>query len=316
MTNALLKRLAIAGLAGAISLPAIAKSPISFTIESDEIVEENQSKESETDSEFETESEFDIEVVEEKTPFIEIIVDDGSGEGKRAISFSVTDEDNAERVIMVNEDGEEIEIPRREVIRERVDELRARIDDGGSLTRELRAREFETEIEMAMRELGHTGAEAQSLDPEQFQSWLAVREERKLEEHFWTEVLIPIVSIISVFGMPVLIVGLVSYFRFRRRRAVTQVMGDIVAKNPTLDNDRLEELKGLLSDKSTASKTGRAVDRDLRRGAILTAIGAGILIYQLFNWDFDSLIVALVPLFIGIAYLWLHKISPKSAEQV
>ncbi|WP_298636964.1 DUF6249 domain-containing protein [uncultured Umboniibacter sp.] len=316
MTNALLKHLAIAGLAGAVSFPAMAKAPISITFVTDEIVEGKQSKESEAETEFDAESELELEVIEERAPTVEFIIDDGSGEGKRAISFTVSDHEGSERVVMVNEDGEEIEISRSEVIRERVDELRTRIEEGESLTRELKTREFETEIEMAMRELELAGTEAESLDPEQFHSWLVVREQQKSEEYFWTEVLIPITAIISVFGMPVFIVALVSYFRFRRRREVTHTIGDIVAKNPTLDNERLEEIKGLLSDTPAATKSARAVDRDLRRGAILTAIGAGILIYQLFNWKFDSLIIALVPLFIGIAYLWLHKISPKSAEQV
>ena len=310
MTNALFKRLAIASLASAVSFPVMAKAPISFTFVTDEVVEGKQ------EQEIEIQSESEIEVVEEKSPLIEIIVDDGSEEGKRAISFSITDDNGAERVVMINEDGEEVEIARSEVIRERVDELRNRIESGEHVAREMKVREFDTEFEMAMRELERAGAETESLDREQLHSWLVLREQKKSEENFWKEVLIPITAMVSVFGMPVFIVGLVSYFRFRRRREVTHTIGDIVAKNPTLDNDRLEEIKGLLSDTPTAAKSARAVDRDLRRGAILTAIGAGILIYQLFNWKFDSLIVALVPLFIGIAYLWLHKISPKTTEQV
>ena len=308
MTNALIKYLAIATMASAVSFPVSARESMKLSFITDESTEE---KPVVVETDFADEDKND-------TQQVEIIIDDGSSEGKRAISFSIGDDGEAsgKRIVVVNDDGEEIEIARSELIRERVDELRARIEEGDVVSHELKIREFETELEMAMRELDRLGADSGALAPEDLHSWLILREEQRSEENFWEEVLIPVVAMISIFGMPVFIVGLVSYFRFRRRREVTHAIGDIVAKNPSLDNDRLEEIKNLLSDNPVSAKAMKGSDRDLRRGAILTAIGSGILLYQLFNWNLDSLLVALIPLFIGLAYLWLHRISPKTDDQV
>jgi hypothetical protein len=115
---------------------------------------------------------------------------------------------------------------------------------------------------------------------------------------------IPIVAIVSIFGMPVLIVFLIVYFRFRRRQETLATVREYLSKGlpvpPELLSGGSSFDEAIRSDPA-APGAGRC---DARRGIILLFIGAGLSLALYFgnprehDWAW-----ALIPLVIGLGYL-------------
>jgi hypothetical protein len=116
------------------------------------------------------------------------------------------------------------------------------------------------------------------------------------------EFVIPIVAItmLAVFGMPVLIVALIMYFSFSRSRALHRTVRMMVEKGQPVP-------EALLNPPPAQRQRS-----DMRRGIVLTMIGLGIAIFlAATDWGGSSWTLGIIPLLIGVGYLLVWKLEGK-----
>jgi hypothetical protein len=115
---------------------------------------------------------------------------------------------------------------------------------------------------------------------------------------------IPIVGIVflTIFGAPVLIVGLILYFSFSRQRALHKTVRMMVEKGQPVP-------EALLAPPPPAQRQRS----DLRRGVILTMIGVGLMVFLAGanDWEGGSWTLGLIPFLIGAGYLLVWKLDTK-----
>lgn len=115
---------------------------------------------------------------------------------------------------------------------------------------------------------------------------------------------IPIVGIVflTIFGAPVLIVGLILYFSFSRQRALHKTVRMMVEKGQPVP-------EALLAPPPPAQRQRS----DLRRGVILTMIGVGLMVFLAGanDWEGGSWTLGLIPFLIGVGYLLVWKLDSK-----
>ena len=124
--------------------------------------------------------------------------------------------------------------------------------------------------------------------------------------------LLPIVSVLTVFGSPVAILGLFFYFRHRRNRMFHETLRAMVEKGVPIPPELLSGGATL----ANGSNLGRRGIHDLRNGLVLIGLGAGVMLLGV-NAGFSKL--GLIPIFIGLAMIaaWLigNKIRNKQSPQ-
>lgn len=117
------------------------------------------------------------------------------------------------------------------------------------------------------------------------------------------DVVIPIVAItlLTVFGAPVLIVGLIMYFSFSRSRAMHRTVRMMVEKGQPVP-------EALLNPPPAQRQRS-----DLRRGIVLTMIGVGLMAFfgAVNDWEGGSWTLGLIPFLIGVGYLLVWKLDTK-----
>jgi hypothetical protein len=117
------------------------------------------------------------------------------------------------------------------------------------------------------------------------------------------EFVIPIVAItlLTVFGAPVLIVGLILYFSFSRQRALHRTVRMMVEKGQPVP-------EALLNPPPAQRQRS-----DLRRGVVLTMIGIGVTAFlgAASEWEGGAWTLGLIPLLIGTGYLLVWKLDTK-----
>jgi hypothetical protein len=116
-------------------------------------------------------------------------------------------------------------------------------------------------------------------------------------------IVVPIVAItlLTVFGAPVLIVGLIMYFSFSRQRALHRTVRMMVEKGQPVP-------EALLNPPPAHRQRS-----DLRRGVILTMIGVGLMAFfaAANDWEGGSWTLGLIPFLIGAGYLLVWKLDTK-----
>jgi Domain of unknown function (DUF6249) len=117
------------------------------------------------------------------------------------------------------------------------------------------------------------------------------------------EFVIPIVAItmLTIFGAPVLIVGLIMYFSFSRSRAMHRTVRMMVEKGQPVP-------EALLNPPPAQRQRS-----DLRRGVVLTMIGIGLMAFfgAVNDWEGGSWTLGLIPFLIGVGYLLVWKLDTK-----
>lgn len=117
------------------------------------------------------------------------------------------------------------------------------------------------------------------------------------------EFVIPIVAIVfmTIFGAPVLIVGLILYFSFSRQRALHRTVRMMVEKGQPVP-------EALLNPPPAQRQRS-----DVRRGVILTMIGVGLMVFLAAanDWEGGSWTLGLIPFLIGAGYLLVWKLDTK-----
>lgn len=117
------------------------------------------------------------------------------------------------------------------------------------------------------------------------------------------EFVIPIVAItmLTVFGAPVLIVGLIMYFSFSRSRALQKTVRMMVEKGQPVPESLLNP------------PPAQRQRSDLRRGIVLAMIGIGLMVFfgAVNDWEGGSWTLGLIPFLIGAGYLLVWKLDTK-----
>jgi Domain of unknown function (DUF6249) len=116
-------------------------------------------------------------------------------------------------------------------------------------------------------------------------------------------IVVPIVAItlLTVFGAPVLIVGLILYFSFSRSRALHRTVRMMVEKGQPVP-------EALLNPPPAQRQRS-----DVRRGVVLTMIGIGVTVFlgAASEWDGGAWTLGLIPFLIGVGYLLVWKLDTK-----
>jgi len=114
---------------------------------------------------------------------------------------------------------------------------------------------------------------------------------------------IPLVGIVflTIFGAPVLIVGLILYFSFSRQRALHRTVRMMVEKGQPVP-------EALLNPPPAQRQRS-----DVRRGVILTMIGVGLMVFLAAanDWEGGAWTLGLIPFLIGAGYLLVWKLDTK-----
>jgi len=117
------------------------------------------------------------------------------------------------------------------------------------------------------------------------------------------EFVIPIVAItlLTVFGAPVLIVGLIMYFSFSRSRNLNRTVRMMVEKGQPVP-------EALLNPPPAQRQRS-----DLRRGVVLAMIGIGVMAFlgAASDWEGGAWTLGLIPFLIGVGYLLVWKLDTK-----
>jgi hypothetical protein len=117
------------------------------------------------------------------------------------------------------------------------------------------------------------------------------------------EDVIPLVAIVflTIFGAPVLIVGLILYFSFSRSRALHRTVRMMVEKGQPVP-------EALLNPPPAQRQRS-----DVRRGVILAMIGVGLMVFLAAanDWEGGAWTLGLIPFLIGVGYLLVWKLDTK-----
>jgi hypothetical protein len=115
------------------------------------------------------------------------------------------------------------------------------------------------------------------------------------------EKVIPIVliSVLAVFGMPVLIVAVIMYFGFSKTRALHRTVRLMVEKG--------QEVPAALLNPPPAQRQRS----DMRRGVLLLMVGLGLVVFFGVTADWDSGVwtLGMIPVLIGAGYLLVWKLE-------
>src|SRR2546421_871320 len=115
---------------------------------------------------------------------------------------------------------------------------------------------------------------------------------------------IPLVGIVflTIFGAPVLIVGLILYFGFSKSRALHRTVRMMVEKGQPVPEALLAPPPPAVRQRS-----------DMRRGVVLVMIGIGLMFFfgAVNDWEGGSWTIGLIFFLIGAGYLLVWKLEGK-----
>ncbi len=116
------------------------------------------------------------------------------------------------------------------------------------------------------------------------------------------EKILPIVaiSLLAVFGTPILIVALIMYFGFSKSRARHRTIRMMVEKGQPVPPELLAPPPPAVRQRS-----------DMRRGVVMVMIGTGLMVFlgAVNDWDGGAWAVGIIPFLIGVGYLLVWKLE-------
>ncbi|MDG0968672.1 MAG: DUF6249 domain-containing protein [Porticoccaceae bacterium] len=118
------------------------------------------------------------------------------------------------------------------------------------------------------------------------------------------ETLLGVIAIISIFGSPFIILGLVMFYKHRKRRQRDALITKFLDAGKDIPVEVIQGFSGTDEPKG-----------NLQRGIMLTGIGIGLYLFfgMYLSWNFAS--IALIPLFIGIARLLMWKLGDQKTSE-
>jgi hypothetical protein len=127
------------------------------------------------------------------------------------------------------------------------------------------------------------------------------RDKDALEDKDIPSQVIPIVvvTMLAVFGAPVLIVAVIMYFGFSKTRALHRTVRLMVEKG--------QEVPAALLNPPPAQRQRS----DMRRGVLLLMVGVGLVIFfgVIADWDSGVWTLGMIPALIGAGYLLVWKLE-------
>ena len=110
---------------------------------------------------------------------------------------------------------------------------------------------------------------------------------------------IVVVTMMAVFGAPVLIVAVIMYFGFSKTRALHRTVRLMVQKG--------QEVPAALLNPPPAQRQRS----DVRRGVVLVMVGLGLMIFlaAVNDWEGGAWSIGLIPFLIGAGYLLVWKLE-------
>jgi hypothetical protein len=127
---------------------------------------------------------------------------------------------------------------------------------------------------------------------------------------------VDLVAILSSFGMPVLIVGMALFFKFRRDRLAHDTLRAMIEKGVPITPELLAQLKNKDPD-DLKPKSG---SRHLLPGLICTGVGAALLIGNLNNNQLGipglPPVAGWIVLFVGVAFLIVWFVERNNKNDV
>src|SRR6266480_3816056 len=123
------------------------------------------------------------------------------------------------------------------------------------------------------------------------------------------EFVIPIVAItmLTIFGAPVLIVALIMYFGFSKNRAMHRTIRMMAEKGQPIP-------AALLAPRTPAVRQRS----DMRRGVVLCMVGLGLMLFfgAVNAWEGGSWAIGVIPFVIGLGYLLVWKLEGETKNEI
>jgi len=123
------------------------------------------------------------------------------------------------------------------------------------------------------------------------------------------EFVIPIVAItmLTIFGAPVLIVALIMYFGFSKNRAMHRTIRIMAEKG--------QPIPAALLAPPTPAVRQRS---DMRRGVVLCMVGLGLMLFfgAVNAWEGGSWAIGVIPFVIGLGYLLVWKLEGEKKNEI
>ena len=123
------------------------------------------------------------------------------------------------------------------------------------------------------------------------------------------EFVIPIVAItmLTIFGAPVLIVALIMYFGFSKNRALHRTVRMMAEKGQPIPAELLAPPTPAVKQRS-----------DMRRGIVLVMVGFGLMIcFGAWNdWEGGAWAIGVIPFVIGLGYLLVWKLEGGKKNEI
>ncbi|MGI8890439.1 MAG: DUF6249 domain-containing protein [Chthoniobacterales bacterium] len=145
--------------------------------------------------------------------------------------------------------------------------------------------------------------------------------ERKINKHFkinldgsdhvvsgedvpWIAIPIVLIVFLTIFGLPVAIVGIILYFSFSRSRAMHKTVRMMVEKGQPVP-------EALLNPPPVIRQRS-----DLRRGVVLLMIGTGLMVFfgACNDWEGGAWSLGAIPFLIGLGYLLVWKLDVRRED--
>jgi Domain of unknown function (DUF6249) len=146
--------------------------------------------------------------------------------------------------------------------------------------------------------------------------------ERKIRKHFtvdfdghhsgnhsgddvpWIAVPIVLIVFLTIFGLPVAVVGLIMYFSFSKSRAMHKTVRMMVEKGQPVP-------EALLNPPPVVRQRS-----DLRRGVVLLMVGAGLMVFfgACNDWEGGAWSLGVIPFLIGLGYLLVWRLDVRKEE--
>jgi Domain of unknown function (DUF6249) len=144
--------------------------------------------------------------------------------------------------------------------------------------------------------------------------------EKKIRKHFsvnfdgghsghdsdvpWIAVPIVLIVFLTIFGVPVAVVGLIMYFSFSKSRALHKTVRMMVEKGQPVP-DALLNPPPVVRQRS-----------DLRRGVVLLMVGAGLMVFfgACNDWEGGAWSLGIIPFLIGAGYLLVWRLDVRRED--
>lgn len=124
------------------------------------------------------------------------------------------------------------------------------------------------------------------------------------DDSAWIAVPIVVISLLTIFGMPVLIVAIILYFSFSRNRAMHKTVRLMVEKGQPVP-------EALLNPPPVVRQRS-----DLRRAIKWMLVGVGVMIFfgACNDWEGGAWSIGIIPFLIGAGYLIFWRLDLREPQ--